>query len=472
VGYFEDGGTSGKQTLAERWNGSAWALQQTPTPGGTASLAAVSCTAASACTAVGSQGLTQPAGLAEAWNGTTWAVQPTPVPASAITSTFAGVSCAAGDCGAVGSANTRSGTTLAVAEARTGTTWALQATVNPLGAESSSLNGVSCTGASSCVAVGLSTAQGWNGTRWRDLSAARPPGATSINLSDVSCATATACMAVGFFNTPSGGGALAESWNGTAWTIRPPALPSGSRGGFLNGVSCAAPNACLAVGSFFSKSGTQLALAETWNGTSWTIRPGTVPPNSDRSELNGVSCTAAGSCVAVGDDRLSGRGTTLELAEAWNGTAWSIQPTPGRSGTRVLGSVSCTAPGACAAVGFNGGGPLAETWDGTTWTEEKLLSPKDSFDFFLNHVSCVTASDCTAVGDYSLLNTGFGVSAAEMWNGTAWQPQHTVGPSNTDFVDLTGISCMASGACTAVGGFGPSLPSRGVGVPLAEQRNR
>jgi hypothetical protein len=369
VGYFLRRGISGTHTLAETWNGSAWALQQTPNPGGHDDvLAAVSCTTPSACTAVGSKAVGEPAGVAEAWNGSTWTTQTTPAPAGAITRPFTGVSCAAGTCFAVGYSHTRSGTTRVVAEARTGTTWALQSAANPLGAAYSSLAGVSCTSAASCIAVGTSTAQGWNGSRWRDLFAARPHGATSIGLTDVSCATATACMAVGFYSTATGGGLLAESWNGTAWTIRPPASPTGATG----------------------------------------------------ASLNGVSCTAAGSC---------------------------------------------------AAVGHLGAGALAETWNGTTWAAGRPPGPANSVDVFLNRVSCVTASGCTAVGDYSELNTGFGLTLAEVWNGAAWHIQQTVSPGNTEIVALTGISCTANGACTAVGGYGPSEPNLGVEVPLAEQRN-
>jgi hypothetical protein len=68
-------------TLAERWNGTSWAQQQTPSPAGTAysSLSAVSCPWARACTAVGSyQPVERPVTLAEDWNGASWVIKPTP----------------------------------------------------------------------------------------------------------------------------------------------------------------------------------------------------------------------------------------------------------------------------------------------------------------------------------------------------------------------------------------------------------
>src|SRR6476661_3698430 len=47
--------TGASKTLAEHWNGTAWAVQSTPTPSGAADsfLQDVACTSASACTAVG-----------------------------------------------------------------------------------------------------------------------------------------------------------------------------------------------------------------------------------------------------------------------------------------------------------------------------------------------------------------------------------------------------------------------------------
>ncbi len=42
--------------------------------------------------------------------------------------------------------------------------------------------------------------------------------------------------------------------------------------------------------------------------------------------LNGVSCTSPSSCMAVGE--FTGIGNEMTLAEAWNGTSWSVVKTP------------------------------------------------------------------------------------------------------------------------------------------------
>jgi hypothetical protein len=104
VGYWQN--SSGNQSvLAERWNGTAWSVQPAPDPGANgASLSAVSCVSASACTSVGFYD-TNSGGqrtLAEVWDGTAWSVQPAASPANA-GSQLNGVACRApGTCTAVG----------------------------------------------------------------------------------------------------------------------------------------------------------------------------------------------------------------------------------------------------------------------------------------------------------------------------------------------------------------------------------
>ena len=108
-------------TLAEVWNGTKWAIKKTPNPSVTtvgSLLTSVSCAASTDCTAVGYNFLIPPGDLtvAEAWNGTKWKIQPTPNPVGAQQSYLNGVSCpSATGCTAVGYANIGS-TAVALAE--------------------------------------------------------------------------------------------------------------------------------------------------------------------------------------------------------------------------------------------------------------------------------------------------------------------------------------------------------------------
>jgi hypothetical protein len=470
VGYYsQNHGPFATLALAERWNGTAWAIQPTPDPGGSADLAAVSCTAGTACTAVGWADQSQRA-LAETWDGSTWTAQAPARPPGAAHSTLAGVSCPApGECSAVGSAyRAYPGVWYTLAEAQHGSAWAIQATPSRPGAIGNSatgnlvyppLSGVSCTAAASCVAVG-SVARAWNGTTWAPLAIARPPGATNIAFGGVSCTAAKACMAVGSYDDTSGTKRpLAESWDGTSWRIETAVSPTGA--GALAAVSCAAAKACMAVGSYGGTSGFGQTLAESWNGTNWRVRA-TINPGSRNNVLTGVSCTVASACTAVGHS--DGLGP---LAEGWNGSTWSQQATPRLGGQ--LSSVSCTAASACVAVGNSGSHPGVGTWDGSTWTIRSLPMPAGTFESQLNGVSCPASGDCTAVG-FSFVNNGGILTLAETWNGTAWTAQPTANPPHAQVSGLLGVSCTAASACTAVGGYGPLVAMFGVDVPLAEQR--
>jgi hypothetical protein len=71
-------------TLAERWNGTKWAVESTPHPPHAliSYLVDVSCPAAHDCLAVGYTGdsVVKESPLSEAWNGTHWTLLTTPKP--------------------------------------------------------------------------------------------------------------------------------------------------------------------------------------------------------------------------------------------------------------------------------------------------------------------------------------------------------------------------------------------------------
>jgi len=120
-----------------------------------------------------------------------------------------------------------------------------------------------------------------------------------------------------------------------------------------------------------------------------------------------VSCTGADACMAVGH-YLNSSLRPVSLAESWNGTSWKTVPTPNPpgSGYITLSGVSCTAPAACTAVGFyfnssGAGVTLAESWNGTSWTTQPILRPAGSVTSVLSGVSCPATGTCTAAGTYT-----------------------------------------------------------------------
>ena len=77
-------------------------------------------------------------------------------------------------------------------------------------------------------------------------------------------------------------------------------------------MSCTSPAACTAVGG--DSTGT---VAESWNGTRWSVQATPNPPTAGETFFEGVSCTSATACTAAGYYDSTGR--VLTLAERHSG---------------------------------------------------------------------------------------------------------------------------------------------------------
>jgi hypothetical protein len=481
---------SGTSTpLAMGWNGSSWTLQTAPAPSGStgSGFSAVACTTAGACTAAGSylNSSGTSLNLAERWNGTSWAIQSVPSPAGALDSELVAVSCisatactAGGDylssAAAVrGSRPDSAGPDITLAETWNGSSWTVQATPNPAGTLVDGFLGLSCVTSGACAAVGsyataadlagLGLAEARSGTKWKIQSSVSPAGANPSQLTSDSCVTARHCVAVGFYDkSTTVTDTLAETWNGSRWRIEATPNPAGQTASAFNAISCASARSCVAVGGTVKGSGNEAPMAETWNGSKWTVRKMPAPAHNAGVSVNGVSCTAAGACTAAGFyDTHSG--AEVALAERWNGAKWTIQKLPSVAKLTLFNSVSCTSARACIAVGFlnkTGKGdaqPFAEAWNGKSWKAQHVPLPKGAPGGAFSGISCSAAKDCTATGAGFAAN---GKPLAERWNGTKWAAQATVAPPNfetsTSEVALIGVSCSAARACTAVGSYTPN----------------
>ncbi|HEY2575846.1 MAG TPA: hypothetical protein VGI74_06015, partial [Streptosporangiaceae bacterium] len=482
--------------LAQAWNGHAWHIQATPAPSGlrVSGFLAIACSSASACTAVGDgtdiAGASLP--LAERWNGHAWAIQATPAPSGAAATGLFAVSCAgAATCVATGDSQDTSGTTTTLAESWNGTKWSIKATPNPSGGTQSALTGVSCSSPQACIAGGYSgnaitgvlktLAESWNGTKWSIKATPNPAGTTQSALAAMFCTSAKACTAVGAYvsgaagaaGPDSGGGlvTLAETWNGSKWSIRATPNPAGATASQLTAVSCPSVKACVTAGSSAAGSGPALPLAERWNGSTWTLQPAPHLSGARNSGLSAVSCPAKSSCVAVGNFSRT-PSVTGTLAETWNGTKWTIRPTPNpaTSDGAFLQGISCTSASACIAVGFwthGAKGPfiLAETWNGSTWKMLTVPTPAGATGTSLYAISCSSASACTAVGNYRN-KAGATFALAERWNGKSWQIQSVPRPASITY--FYGVSCPSAAACVAAG---YRAGGGGDAQPLAESWN-
>ena len=350
--------------------------------------------------------------------------------------------------------------------ASAGTGWVIQPTPNPAsgGGEGffDTLEAVSCISASDCTATGNYSEVGaagtealhWDGTSWQIQPTPNPAtNGSTPELRGIKCVSDTFCMATGQYTNPAGiMQTLAESWDGTAWSIVVTPNPAGATTSQLNAVACTATANCIAVGYYQNSAGTNLPLAERWNGTSWALQS---VPATTGGHLRGVSCTSASACTAVGYAGNNG------LADRWNGTAWKTQTVPKPTGAKSiqLNGIKCTSSTVCTAAGsgvypaspFNVTKTLAERWNGTAWKSQAIPTPSPSgaggVDV-LTAISCTSASACTAVGDYAN-NQVLEDTLAESWNGTAWTIQSTL--NNNADNSLLGVACATATICTAVG---------------------
>lgn len=219
VGYY-DSETAARPTLplVKVWDGSSWTTQTVPAPpAGGGDLEGVACSSQGTCEAVGQSFPSSGAAtLAYGWNGSTWSLQTTPNPPGAAQpyAAFYQVSCSSATaCSAVGFYDNASVVAVPFAEFWNGTSWKITSSGLPAGLQAV-LYGVTCLSSTACTAVGDETAKSgaptplvevWNGSSWSRESTPKPKTAAGgAVLISVSCKSRGGCAAIGNFTTSTG----------------------------------------------------------------------------------------------------------------------------------------------------------------------------------------------------------------------------------------------------------------------------
>jgi hypothetical protein len=342
------------------WSPASWTLPATDSQ-----LAGSSCVSTTFCVFVGYQPSSSPRGLTYKYNGSTYSS----VAPSSTTSEFYGVHCNSTTfCVSVGT-DYSPATPTPRAEKFNGTSWSGVTTATPAGSHLAELRGVACPSTTHCVAAGryqtattdTALVETYNGTSFSQTTVTPPAGTTAAELNGVACSAVGACTAVGWYDSASPRNGLVFRYNGASWATQTLSLPAGATYAELNGVSCPTSTFCAAVGIYLDSSSVQHALAQTWNGTSWTNRAVSDPSGGQGAVLSSVSCISSTVCEAVGSYTNSTTLNVEKLAEVWNGTSWA-QQTDGRPMSVTdaqLAGVSCTSSTFCRAVGVS-------VYDGTT----------------------------------------------------------------------------------------------------------
>src|SRR5204862_321418 len=131
-------------------------------------------------------------------------------------------------------------------------------------------------------------------------------------------------------------------------------------------------------------------------GPDWVVTNSPNVGTGFNNYLNGVGVVSANDVWAVGYSNVSADQT---LVEHWNGSAWSIVPSPnvGTNHNRLNG-VEVASANDVWAMGDTYQ-TLVEHWDGITWSV--VSSPNvGTSDNYLTGVAVVSGSDVWAVGYY------------------------------------------------------------------------
>lgn len=317
---------------------------------------------------------------------------------------------------------------------------------------------VACPTTRFCVAVGDSAVDAnrpvllrWNGAHWALTPASVPENA---QLTGLSCHSVGDCYAVG--GRVVGLGLLIEHWNGTKWMT---SASRGAPGAELTAVSCGTSDSCTAVGGSYVPGPRRCSSSIYRLGRGgWGMQ---VPADAILVcshggpwlyTLDAVSCTGASRCIAVGQWEYH-MGIEIALAEASQGTRWTLQRFPGGIGRKfsfawspivALGGVSCASsewcmaaggttpstavgPSACRVGDTATACPFAAVWKGSKW--QRLTMPQVAGAAYLQAVSCSNESHCVAVGaedaspgfEIGSFDGDLGRPLAEVWDGWRWR---------------------------------------------------
>lgn len=262
---------------------------------------------------------------------------------------------------------------------------------------------------------------------------------------------------------------LIAYWDGVSWTQQVVPNPDGSAS--LNAVAAVSATDVWALGSYgYSTSAPSAqwfkALAEHWDGSSWQQVAMPTPPNSSEVHLDSASVVSSSDIWAVGSWADFGPGDGLApLIEHWDGSAWSIVPSPvlpapvPNQSAKLYG-VSAVSANDVWAVGYIGTGTqrnLILHWDGRSW--KRVPAPRNGSLSVLSGVTAVSASKVWAVGTFHFKHLGHLVTQAFAlrWNGKVWQKMPNIQAGNLLAVTGSTNNIWAVGGWNNRGGPGRTL---------------
>ena len=437
VGRFDAGGFDHPQPLVEHWDGAAWSSVAVSW-NGESELLGVATVAANDVWMVGGD---QEGGnaLIAHWNGSAITTVPHPNPGP-FNRLYAVTAIAPNDVWAVGEFSNQISRTFALHW--DGSVWTQVPT--PTGAGYSHLYGVTALASNDVWAVGgdgnSTLTLHWNGSQWTRVDS--PNTGFTTTLRAVSASPDGTVWAVG----DSGAASVTLRWTGSQWTVVPSPSP-GSNFLDLNGVVSLSANDAWAVG-VYDVSGNWRTLTMHWDGTAWTVQQ-SPSPDPTLNRLDGVA--AAGSSIwAVG-----WAGSSGSLAIRRQGSAWQRAATTNEgTGENTLNGISARTQNDIWAVGHAQNQSLTLHYDGSAWSV--VPSPNLEFGVRLEDVVALAANDAWAVGWSGSSGSLDDVNVAMHWDGAHWTIVPTPQPGGTEIDRLLAVDARAPNDVWAVGLYSPN----------------
>lgn len=340
--------------------------------------------------------------------------------------------------------------------------WTLFPTVNPepTGNQLTAVDGTSATdvweiGAAFHTAKSSGYAIHWDGRSWATFAEDDPKGHGG-QFSGIASIAQNDVWAVGQAYAASNYRkrlAVAEHWNGTRFNASP--LPSVvGQETFLYGIAAVAPNDVWAAGGSLPAGGLQQSYVVHWDGNAWTqiAAPG-VPGSA--TNFDAVAKTGANDVWVVGGSEANTSAPFRTLAEHWDGTRWTIVPTPNvNANSNIFNAVVAIAPNDAWAIGdyYNGKAfsPLAEHWDGTSWNIVRTPNSGSHTAFVLG-ATAVSSREVFAVGEIARSH-GEVASYILRWDGTKWFEAASPNVPHRLVTLFNGVKAIPGGSVWAVGG--------------------
>lgn len=284
-----------------------------------------------------------------------------------------------------------------------------------------------------------------------------PPvdGLTSAAFTAVSAATAADALAVGpNFGEAAENAPFADHWDGMSWQGSVLPVPAGMTQASLAGVAEMAPGDGWAVGTSNDGSvSSDRTLIEHWNGTSWSIVPSPNPATgaAGSDELSAIVAISPTDIWAAGSDFIQGANINLLFAH-YDGSTWTAVAPPPDSGGFAFG-LTAVSSNDVWMVGSTTQQPITAHWNGTRWTSV----PAPDVNAGANPTEWLTAA--TAVSPTDVWASGYAANVdnqnklepiVEKWNGSKWSLVSVPNPGS-EGTRLNGITSAGPNEVLAVG---------------------